>query len=240
MDIYCPITKTLFFCPVITKEDETFEYVELRKSKGYDEEFTSNIDVIKKVRSYIINNPESIEELRYDDKYPFTIIKYPTILSYSIDCDIDKNNTYLNFIKIYTDNCNEKKLNWLFYLAVFNNNEVFIKYWLNTMKRSANINNETGLPPIYYACSGNKFNIVKLLIENGANINMCPSYISTPLQMACERNDLDMVKYLVENGANINQRHYFRYHSALDIAIKNDYKDIINYLEDNGGIAFIY
>lgn len=46
--------------------------------------------------------------------------------------------------------------------------------------------------------------LVRLMIEKGANVNAIGDIGETPLQFAIINDDLDIVKLLVENGANIN------------------------------------
>lgn len=46
--------------------------------------------------------------------------------------------------------------------------------------------------------------IVKTLIENGANVDSCTKTKSTPLRAACYLGRSDIVKYLIEHGANVN------------------------------------
>ena len=45
--------------------------------------------------------------------------------------------------------------------------------------------------------------IVKYLVEKGANIETENEDGNTPLFIACEKNNNDIVKYLIEKGANI-------------------------------------
>lgn len=53
------------------------------------------------------------------------------------------------------------------------------------------------------AYEGN-LNIVKDLIENGADINYIDEYCGTALHGAANNRNLEMVKYLIEKGADLN------------------------------------
>ncbi len=55
------------------------------------------------------------------------------------------------------------------------------------------------------------FEIVKFLVENGANINYKNYYGNSALMCASENNELEIIHFLLENGADIN--------------IKNDYNE---------------
>lgn len=71
------------------------------------------------------------------------------------------------------------------------------------------------------------FNIVKLLLENGADIHSENDYA---LKKATQQGCFKIVKLLIENGANI----HFKNNLALKIAIKNRYFNIVELLLENG------
>ena len=73
------------------------------------------------------------------------------------------------------------------------------------------------------ACITGKYDIVKFLIEHGADPNACDG---SPLRYICSRGDLDMVKYLVEHGADPNPWH----HRPVFNALRYEYDDIAKYL----------
>lgn len=71
----------------------------------------------------------------------------------------------------------------------------------------------TGATPLYTAVEEGHFDIVRLLIANGANINKCPSgewatqlsiNNQSPLLLACIKNNTDVAEYLIENNADVN------------------------------------
>ena len=57
--------------------------------------------------------------------------------------------------------------------------------------------------PLHIACEGNCFDIAKLLISNGADINAVDSHLNTPLHIACFHNYYDIVELLISSGAEI-------------------------------------
>ena len=71
----------------------------------------------------------------------------------------------------------------------------------------------------------NHVDIVKLLLEKGANIEQHNNK-GTPLLIACEMNHVDIVKLLLEKGAN---KYYMDVwgQTALDIATDHDNTKII-------------
>jgi len=58
--------------------------------------------------------------------------------------------------------------------------------------------------PLWVSVSEKHLNIVRFLVQYGANINQTSSTNSTPVRCACYNGDFEMVKYLVENGADIH------------------------------------
>ncbi|WP_342273367.1 ankyrin repeat domain-containing protein [Spiroplasma endosymbiont of Acasis viretata] len=78
--------------------------------------------------------------------------------------------------------------------------------WLNeNFKIDSNIEDkETFCSPLYYAVNNNNIEIVKLLLENDADINEQDINGSTPLHWAIECNNIEIVKLLLENDADIN------------------------------------
>jgi len=56
----------------------------------------------------------------------------------------------------------------------------------------------------------NKIDIIKGLLEHGADINKGDMYDDTPLIKACKYDEIDTVKYLIEQGADINKENKSR------------------------------
>ncbi|KAG8279106.1 hypothetical protein J6590_003911 [Homalodisca vitripennis] len=86
--------------------------------------------------------------------------------------------------------------------------------------------------PIQVAVMGPNFKIVKLLVEEGADINgqLKNAYGVTPLHLCVETNNLKTAKYLVENGANVNIKPI----SPLVIAVHKGYYEMTKFLIDQG------
>ena len=58
--------------------------------------------------------------------------------------------------------------------------------------------------PLIYAIILNKFEIVKFLIDDGANVNTKGGSGKTPLMYAIILNNFEIVKFLINHGANVN------------------------------------
>jgi len=63
-------------------------------------------------------------------------------------------------------------------------------------------NNPMKLAPLHSAVAAKQFEIVKALIENGANVNAQQMKGVTPLHSAAHNGLLNIAKLLLENGAN--------------------------------------
>jgi Fem-1 family protein b len=57
---------------------------------------------------------------------------------------------------------------------------------------------------LWTVAAKNNFEMVKLLVEHGADVNHTTKTNSTPLRGACYNGNIDMARYLIENGADIH------------------------------------
>ncbi len=76
--------------------------------------------------------------------------------------------------------------------------------------------------------------IFKLLIENGADVNVQSLYGYTYLAKAVESNSIEWVKYLLKNGADYKIKNRKDGKTALMIAKEKGYNDIIAVLKKAG------
>jgi ankyrin repeat protein len=67
-------------------------------------------------------------------------------------------------------------------------------------------NNGFHVFPIHSAAAGNYNNIARVLIENGAQINVKQQAGATPLHTAAQNGNLELLILLLENGAETNVR----------------------------------
>uniref|UniRef100_A0A6G6AC74 Ankyrin repeat-containing protein n=1 Tax=Borely moumouvirus TaxID=2712067 RepID=A0A6G6AC74_9VIRU len=75
-----------------------------------------------------------------------------------------------------------------------------------------------------------RVDLIKLVIDNGGNINACDKDGNTPLRAACSFGNYDVVEYLIKNGANI-------YHNGANIfkyLCVGNYVKIFSLLFDHG------
>jgi ankyrin repeat protein len=76
--------------------------------------------------------------------------------------------------------------------------------------KGANVNqhshNGFNVYPLHSAAAGNYTNIARMLIENGAEVNIKQQAGSTPLHSAAQNGNLELLILLLENGAEVNAR----------------------------------
>jgi len=93
--------------------------------------------------------------------------------------------------------------------------------------------NPAGMTPLMYACQRGSTDVVRDLLERGANPNKTDKNNLTALHRACNRGYLDIVKLLIEKGAQIDVR-YSDGITPLHIACIHGYADIVEFLINNG------
>ena len=76
-------------------------------------------------------------------------------------------------------------------------------------------------------------NIMKLLIDNKANINYTDENGFSPLNMAIESGDMELTKFLITNGANVNSLMQDGV-SLIGYAIAQNNMDLLQILIENG------
>lgn len=62
--------------------------------------------------------------------------------------------------------------------------------------------------PLWCAAVSGRLNVIKCLVENGANVNAASDSGSTPVRSACFMTHMDVVRYLVDHGADILKPNY--------------------------------
>jgi ankyrin repeat protein/ribosomal protein L40E len=96
-----------------------------------------------------------------------------------------------------------------------------------------------GTTPLHIAAGHGRFDIVKILVENGANVNVKDLMGFTPLHSAILGNHLAIVKFLIENGADVNAKvenclTKWNWCTSLHLAAFAGDPNIIRFLIDRG------
>ena len=90
-----------------------------------------------------------------------------------------------------------------------------------------------GCTALWIAASNGHFDVVRLLIEQNAEVDGRTSSNSTPLRSAAFDGRLDIVSYLVESGADVNARN-FRNSTPLIVTCRKGHQDVASYLVKHG------
>ena len=75
--------------------------------------------------------------------------------------------------------------------------------------------------------------IIKFLIENGADINATDNWNNTYLCEAVKQNDLELAHFLVNKGIDVNKRCYFD-EQAIIKAVKSENLPLVQFIAENG------
>ena len=114
--------------------------------------------------------------------------------------------------------------------------KVILRYEANTEARGT-INIDGGViedcTALWVAACKGHFDVVRLLIEQSAEVDSRTSSNSTPLRAAAFDGHLDIVRCLVENGADVNARNNFN-NTPLMITCYKGHPNVASYLVKHG------
>jgi ankyrin repeat protein len=105
---------------------------------------------------------------------------------------------------------------------------------IRTLINNDNVNlHKNGTTPLHHASSIGNTEVVKLLIEKGADINVKNNFGSTPLHYASNEGNTEVVKLLIDNGADINVKDRADT-TPLHKASFKGHTEVVNLLIENG------
>jgi ankyrin repeat protein len=82
--------------------------------------------------------------------------------------------------------------------------ELQVKFFI-TKGADVNAKDKDGVAALHYAAGRGELSMMKVLIKNGANVNIKNNYIgNTPLHYAVGKGNIEIFKCLINNNANIN------------------------------------
>ena len=114
--------------------------------------------------------------------------------------------------------------------------KVLLRYEANIEARGTiKIDGEVieGCTALWIAAAKGHFDVVRLLIEQNAEVDGRTSKNSTPLRATAFDGRLDIVRCLVENGADVNARTSFN-NTPLMLACNKGHLDVASYLVKHG------
>ena len=110
--------------------------------------------------------------------------------------------------------------------ACKNNQKTVAQMLLKRGGINVNKRDESGNSPLIYACMKNARDLVKMLLEAGADIDAHDNRGNTPLITACTEYSETTACLLVRKGANFELLNNEGF-SAIDIAMKRGYTDFV-------------
>lgn len=117
--------------------------------------------------------------------------------------------------------------------AVMGQNTELVAFLLNTHNLKVNQYSSKRKSPLYYAAKIGSLDVVKLLIEKKASVNIPDEEERTPFYWASQNGFYGIVEYLINSGANVNQCNR-KGKSPLYCASKRGRLNIVKLLLKNG------
>jgi ankyrin repeat protein len=129
-----------------------------------------------------------------------------------------------------------------------------VVYYLAEKGAEINVKTKYGASPLHYSAQSGSIELVTYFVNNGFDINDRAINGATPLHIAVARRDIPIVKFLLKNGANpdvqmkqdaefaialnspvlsnndIEYIEVYEGQSPLDIAVQNEYDELIDLL----------
>uniref|UniRef100_A0A8C6TWI6 Euchromatic histone-lysine N-methyltransferase 1b n=1 Tax=Neogobius melanostomus TaxID=47308 RepID=A0A8C6TWI6_9GOBI len=87
--------------------------------------------------------------------------------------------------------------------------------------------------PLHAAAEAGHLEICHMLVQSGANLDMCDDDQRTPLMEACENNYMEVVRFLLRAGASANHKDVEGF-TCLHLAAKSGHYNIVEHLLSTG------
>jgi len=108
-----------------------------------------------------------------------------------------------------------------------------VKNILENDPSKLDVKNEDGYTALHWACMRAHWDVVKYLIEKGADLNVVGGDGGTQINWAVHHDNVDIIKILIEKGAKLNIRNQWGM-TELHTAIWRGNIHVVGYLLDHG------
>lgn len=136
------------------------------------------------------------------------------------DTKIKKQSSFKNFTEL---------------LNAIDQNEKTKVFFLLKEGIDVNLTNENGRTPLMAAIGTNDLNMVKVIVEAGADLEMRARDKETALLYACRvAKNKEIVEYLIDKGADVKARNEYNDDALFIAAEYNKYWQITEFLLDTG------
>ena len=129
---------------------------------------------------------------------------------------------------------NLEEIKYMFFESCLNSDSFALKKIISIEPKVVSFENEEKEIGLHFACKKGNLKIVKILLENGSNINHQDEIGQTPLYFATYFEFIDIVEELLEKGANPNLSVFSSNWNPLFISVFFDFKDISELLIEFG------
>ncbi|KAF5286938.1 hypothetical protein FQR65_LT12397 [Abscondita terminalis] len=222
--------KTALHFAVINKDKDLFQFlidegtdVNLADDDGQTAFIwackSADIDIVRKIRPFVTNINLQCKLYKRSALHLAVVNKNEEIVLIDEGADIN-----------VTDNGGMTAFLWACRLADIDTvrrmrpNVADINIQCNLYKKSA----------LHLALENNNRDIVKFLIDEGADVGLIDCDGMTAFHCACKSADIDVVKKMRPKVADINLQRNFDKKCALHLAFTNENKDIAQFLIDEG------
>ncbi|KAK0067730.1 ankyrin repeat protein [Biomphalaria pfeifferi] len=103
------------------------------------------------------------------------------------------------------------------------------------LKRSPNSSTQAlnFVYPLHLCVANENLDLIKELVQSGADVNIVDANGDTPLFHACAKNSLGIINYLLTNGAKINAQNNFG-KTPIFVAVEKKQLELVNVLLEHG------
>jgi ankyrin repeat protein len=108
-----------------------------------------------------------------------------------------------------------------------------VKFLVQTAGANVDHTGEFGLTPLYFASQHDHLDVVKFLVDNGADPNIADNDGQTPIMIAIINGHIDVVRVLLEKGADPNQADDFN-STPLSFASQDGDLEVVRMLLGKG------
>ncbi|MVZ67096.1 hypothetical protein GQF61_14640 [Sphingobacterium sp. DK4209] len=208
------------------------EYIETGNHQDLDLLLSKNPDLLKESTSHEIS-PLLLACYYNKSQIVQVMLKYISSITIHEACAAGLAEQVRFMLDQKPDVINEISVHGFYPLGIaahFGKEEIVRMLLLSHANPNASSTNGYQVYPIHAALSAQQHNIVKMLIEAGAEVNVIQASRTTPLHLAAQQGNIDLIIILLEQGADISIRNDFG-QNASDLAAEKGFQDIAEILK---------
>jgi len=109
-----------------------------------------------------------------------------------------------------------------------------VKLLVESDNQLLNLKDINARTPLHWACRGVHFEIIKYLVDKGADLNATDVNGMIPLHSVASRGHAEAVRFLIEKGSLVNVQSIYDSGTPLHYATENGFNNVVSILLDNG------